>query len=159
MSTAYINQSTSWGDNTDRLAPAFRTTCRCITTFTTACHFSLFSPHPPTHTPYILKIASGTLSSPRMPTPSKRSHSFRFPQTEPTTTLSSPPCAPHRAPEIYLIFVVPSIMLYSSEISPTSCNNCVFILRNGFTLHVSGDNLTHHQEYLCCIWPQVSRLT
>ena len=58
-----------------------------------------------------------------------------------------------------LIFVVPSIMLYSSEISPTRCNNCVFILRNGFTLHVSGDNLTHHQEYVCCIWPQVSRLT
>ena len=24
---------------------------------------------------------------------------------------------------------------------------------------VSGDNLTHHQEYICCIWPQVSRLT
>ena len=57
------------------------------------------------------------------------------------------------------IFVVPSIMLYSSEISPTGRNNCVFILRNGFTLHVSGDNLTHHQEYICCIWPQVSRLT
>ena len=30
-----------------------------------------------------------------------------------------------------LIFVVPSIMLYSSEISPTRCNNCAFILRNG----------------------------
>ena len=45
------------------------------------------------------------------------------------------------------------------EISPTRCNNCVFILRNGFTLHVSGDNLTHHREYICCIWPQVSRLT
>ena len=58
-----------------------------------------------------------------------------------------------------LIFVVPSIMLYSSEISPTRCNNCVFILRNGFTLHVSGDNRIHHQEYICCIWPQVSRLT
>ena len=47
----------------------------------------------------------------------------------------------------------------SSEISPTRCKNCVFILRNGFTLHVSGDNLTHHQEYIFCIWPQVSRLT
>ena len=58
-----------------------------------------------------------------------------------------------------LIFVVPSIMHYSSEISPTRCNNCVFILLNGFTLHVSGDNLTHHQEYICCIWAQVSRLT
>ena len=54
--------------------------------------------------------------------------------------------------------VVPNIwvfsMEYSSEISPTRCNNSVFILRNGFTLHVSGDNLTHHQEYICCIWPQ-----
>ena len=49
--------------------------------------------------------------------------------------------------------------LSSSEISPTRCNNCVFILRNGFTLHVSDDNLTHHQEYICCVWPQVSRLT
>ena len=58
-----------------------------------------------------------------------------------------------------LIFVVPSIMLYSSEMSPTRRNNWFFILRNGFTLHVSGDNLTHHQEYICCIWPQVSRLT
>jgi hypothetical protein len=48
---------------------------------------------------------------------------------------------------------------YSSEISPTRCYNCVFILRNGFTLHLSGDNLTHHLEYICCIWPQVSRLT
>ena len=31
-------------------------------------------------------------------------------------------------PVMNLIFVVPSIMLYSSEISPTRCNNCVFIL-------------------------------
>jgi hypothetical protein len=54
---------------------------------------------------------------------------------------------------------VGSLHLYSSEISPTRCNNSVFILRNGFTLHVSGDNLTHRQEYICCIWPQVSRLT
>ena len=52
-----------------------------------------------------------------------------------------------------------TLLRNSSEISPTRCNNCVFILRNGFTLHVSGDNLTHHQEYICCIWPQVSRLT
>ena len=27
---------------------------------------------------------------------------------------------------LYLIFVVPCIMLYSGEISPTRCNNCVF---------------------------------
>ena len=60
---------------------------------------------------------------------------------------------------VNLIFVVLRIVLYSSEISPTRCNNCVFILRNGFTLNVSGDNLTHHQEYICCIWPQLSRLT
>ena len=64
-----------------------------------------------------------------------------------------------QTPLLSLIFVVPSIMLYSSEISPTRCNNCVFILRNDFTLHVSGDNLTHHQEYICCICPQVSRPT
>ena len=25
-----------------------------------------------------------------------------------------------------------------------------FILRKGFTLHVSGNNPTHHQEYMCC---------
>ena len=69
-------------------------------------------------------------------------------------------CALVQADVIFnLIFVVPCIMLYSGEISPTRCNNCVFILRNGFILHVSGDNLTHHQEYICCIWPQVSRLT
>jgi len=37
--------------------------------------------------------------------------------------------------------------LQSGEIRPTRCNNCVFILRIGFTLHVSGDNLTHYQEY------------
>ena len=55
-------------------------------------------------------------------------------------------------------FVMTTI-IDSSEISPTRCNNCAFILRSGFTLHVSGDNLTHHQEYICCIWPQVSRLT
>ena len=34
-----------------------------------------------------------------------------------------------------------------------------FILRNGFTRYVSGDNSTHHQEYICCIWPQVGRYT
>ena len=74
--------------------------------------------------------------------------------TVPVFTVLLNPISTHN-----LIFVVPSIMLYSSEISPTRCNNWVFILRNGFTLHVSGNNLTHHQEYICCIWPQVSRLT
>ena len=44
-----------------------------------------------------------------------------------------------------------TFQLVSSEISPTRCKNCIFILRNGFTLHVSGDNLTHNQEYICCI--------
>ena len=36
-----------------------------------------------------------------------------------------------------------------------------FILRNGFTLHVSGDNSTHHQEYnavygLSVVWQQAA---
>ena len=56
------------------------------------------------------------------------------------------------------IFVVPCIMLYSSEISPTRCNNCVFILRNGFTLHVSGDNLTHHQVCKCVTFAMTNKL-
>ena len=50
---------------------------------------------------------------------------------------------------IFRVFIAPIIRITSkcncsfcSEISPTRCNNCVFILRNGFTLHVSGDNLT-----------------
>ena len=62
---------------------------------------------------------------------------------------------------VFMVFrsVSTHIFEYNSEISPTRCNICVFILRNGFTLHVSGDNLTLHQEYICCIWPQVSRLT
>ena len=45
------------------------------------------------------------------------------------------------------------------KIIPTRCNNCVLFFANVFTLHVSGDNPTHHQEYMCCIWPQVSGLT
>ena len=43
------------------------------------------------------------------------------------------------------------------KIIPTRCNNCGLFFANAFTLHVSGDNPTHHQEYMCCIWPQVSR--
>ena len=68
----------------------------------------------------------------------------------------------HSVGSLYRRFSNLTLVYYkikSSEISPTICNNCVFILRNGFTLHVSGDNLTHNQEYICCIWPQVSRLT
>ena len=34
----------------------------------------------------------------------------------------------------------------SGEINQTRCK-IAFILRYGFTLHVSGDNSTHHQEY------------
>jgi len=34
-----------------------------------------------------------------------------------------------------------------------------FILRNCFTLHVSGENFTHHQEYICFIWNQVGSYT
>ena len=42
------------------------------------------------------------------------------------------------------------------KIIPTRCNNCCLFFANALTLHVSGDNPTHHQEYMCCIWPQVS---
>jgi len=49
--------------------------------------------------------------------------------------------------------------LHVLKIIPTRCNNCVLFFANAFTLHVSGDNLTHHQQYMCCIWPQVSRHT
>ena len=45
------------------------------------------------------------------------------------------------------------------KIIPTRCKNCGLFFANAFTLHVLGDNLTHHQEYMCCIWPQVSRHT
>ena len=57
-----------------------------------------------------------------------------------------------------LIFVVPSIMLYSGEISPTRCNNCVFYSQwlystcFGWQSHPSS-------RVQCCIWPQVSWLT
>ena len=55
--------------------------------------------------------------------------------------------------------MVPCIIL-NSEIIPTNAT-IAFILRNGFTLHVSGDNSTHQeynavyglsgrQVYLCC---------
>ena len=45
------------------------------------------------------------------------------------------------------------------KIIPTRSNNCVLFFTNAFTLHVSGDNPTHHQEYMCFIWRQVSRHT
>ena len=61
--------------------------------------------------------------------------------------------------ELLVITVLFCVVLPAELISPTRCNNCVFILRNGFTLHVSGHSLTHHQGYICCIWLQVSRLT
>ena len=46
---------------------------------------------------------------------------------------------------------------YIVKIIPMRCNNCVLFFANAFNLHVKGDNPTHHQEYMCCIWPQVSR--
>ena len=57
-----------------------------------------------------------------------------------------------------LIFVVPCIMLYIGEISPTRCNNCVFYSQwlystcFGWQSHPSSG-------VQCCIWPQVSWLT
>jgi len=56
--------------------------------------------------------------------------------------------------EFNLIFVVPCIMLYYSEISPTRCNNCVFYSQwlystcFGWQSHPSSG-------VQCCIWPQV----
>ena len=56
---------------------------------------------------------------------------------------------------INLIFVVPGIMLYSCEISPTRCNKCVFYSQwlystcFGWQSHPSSG-------VQCCIWPQVS---
>ena len=81
-----------------RLVSDFRRARRCITMFRTARHFSLSSPHPPTH-PILLRLLL-VLSS-HMPTSSKRSHSFRIPQSKLSTRLSSPPRVPHRAPAIY----------------------------------------------------------
>ena len=54
-----------------------------------------------------------------------------------------------------LIFVVPCIMLYSGEISPTRCSSCVFYSQwlystcFGWQSHPSSG-------VQCCIWPQVS---
>ena len=56
--------------------------------------------------------------------------------------------------KLNLIFVVPSIMLYSGEVSPTRCNNCVFYSQwlystcFGWQSHPSSG-------VQCCIWPQV----
>ena len=46
-----------------------------------------------------------------------------------------------------------------SENNSNEMQQLRFILRKCFTLHVSGDIPTHHQEYMCCTWPQVSRHT
>ena len=46
-----------------------------------------------------------------------------------------------------------------SENNSNEMQQLRFILRKCFTLHVSGDNPTHHWEYMCCIWPQISRHT
>ena len=54
-----------------------------------------------------------------------------------------------------LIFVIPCIMLYRGEISPTRCKNCVFYSQwlyctcFGWQSHPSSG-------VQCCIWPQVS---
>ena len=48
---------------------------------------------------------------------------------------------------------------FCSENNSNEMQQLRFILRKCFTLHVSDDNPTHHQEYMCCIWPQVSRHT
>ena len=66
-----------------------------------------------------------------------------------------------RRPHLWNLNICGSVHRGASvvKIIPTRCNNCGLFFANAFTLHVSGDNLTHHQEYMCCIWPQVSRHT
>ena len=39
-----------------------------------------------------------------------------------------------------------AVCRYSGEISPISAT-IAFFIRSVFSLHVSGDSLTHHQEY------------
>ena len=60
--------------------------------------------------------------------------------------------------KLNLIFVVPCIMLYIGEISPTRCNNCVFYSQ---WLYATGFGWQSHPSsgVQCCIWPQVSWLT
>jgi hypothetical protein len=60
--------------------------------------------------------------------------------------------------EINLIFVVPCVMLYSGEISPTRCNNCVFYSQWLFST-CFGWQSHPSSGVQCCIWPQVSWLT
>ena len=40
--------------------------------------------------------------------------------------------------QMHLLCIFPTMVAFSSEISPTRCNNCDFILRNGFTDDVAG---------------------
>ena len=64
------------------------------------------------------------------------------------STASSPQCA-----TLCLLyqFTVSSFNLrypFVVKIIPTRCNNCGLFFANAFTLRVSGDNATHHQEYV-----------
>jgi len=79
--------------------------------------------------------------------------------------------SPTRCKQLRLLLAMALLYRFRAPISPIirstyavygqwwnksiKCNNCVFILRNDFTRYVSGYNLTHHQEYICCIWPMV----
>ena len=58
----------------------------------------------------------------------------------------------------FLIFLVPCIMLFNGEISPTRCNNCVF---HSHWLYSTCFGWQSHPSsgVQCCIWPQVSWLT
>ena len=77
---------------------------------------------------------------------------------QPSVTLIFSPTPSAQTQSKNLIFVVPCIMLYSGEISPTRCNNCVFYSQwlystcFGWQSHPSS-------EVQCCICPQVSWLT
>ena len=64
----------------------------------------------------------------------------------------------HQHMYLFLIFVVPCIMLYSGEISPTRCNNCVFYSQWFFST-CFGWQSHPSSGVQCCIWPQVSWFT
>jgi hypothetical protein len=59
---------------------------------------------------------------------------------------------------IYLIFLVPCIMLYIGELSPTRCNNCVFYSQWLYST-CFGWHCHPSSGVQCCIWSQVSWLT
>ena len=54
----------------------------------------------------------------------------------------------HPSSGVYMLYMA------KGEISTTRWT-IGFFIHIGFNQHVSDDNLAHHQEYICCIWPMV----